>query len=35
VEIKYKDDVFHGFSGSTNIFNASVEAYLDAIVKIK
>jgi 2-isopropylmalate synthase len=35
VQIKNNGNIYHGFSGSTNIITASVEAYIDAIAKIK
>ncbi|MFA6402249.1 MAG: 2-isopropylmalate synthase [Salinivirgaceae bacterium] len=35
VQISNNGTVYQGFSGSTNILTASVEAYIDAIAKIK
>lgn len=35
VQVKNNGNIFHGFSGSTNILTASVEAYIDAIAKIR
>lgn len=35
VHVRYEEHVYNGFSDSTNILNASVEAFVDAIAKIK
>ncbi len=35
VQVKNNAIVYHGFSGSTNILTASVEAYIDAITKMR
>lgn len=35
VQVKHNDTVYSGFAGNTNIVTASVEAYIDAISKIK
>ncbi len=35
VQVKNAGNIYHGFSGSTNILTSSVEAYIDAIAKIK
>jgi len=35
VQVKNNNNVYSGFSGNTNILTASVEAYIDAIAKIK
>lgn len=35
VQVRHEDRIFNGFSGSSNILNASVEAFVDAIAKIK
>jgi 2-isopropylmalate synthase len=35
VQVKNSSTIYNGFSGSTNILTASVEAYIDAITKMK
>ncbi|PKP10289.1 MAG: 2-isopropylmalate synthase [Bacteroidetes bacterium HGW-Bacteroidetes-4] len=35
VQVKNGSAIYHGFSGSTNILTASVEAYIDAIAKMR
>lgn len=35
VEVNYNNDIYTGFSSNTNILTASVEAFIDAISKIK
>ena len=35
VQVKCNDSIYSGFSGNTNILTASVEAFIDAITKIK
>ncbi|MGE4289805.1 MAG: 2-isopropylmalate synthase, partial [Salinivirgaceae bacterium] len=35
VQVKNGSAIYHGFSGSTNILTASVEAYIDAIGKMR
>jgi 2-isopropylmalate synthase len=34
MQVKFEDNIFHGFGANTDIITASVEAFLDAINKI-
>jgi 2-isopropylmalate synthase len=34
MQIKYENNLFHGFGANTDIITASVEAFLDGINKI-
>jgi 2-isopropylmalate synthase len=35
VQVRHNGNVYYGFAGNVNILNASVEAFIDAVAKIK